>query len=135
MNPKSATASLIRGGSPTVFVSNLDASVRFYTETLGLPLRYRAGEHFAMVDVGQGLAIGLHPPGKNSPAPGTPGCIQIGLEVDGPIERVVETLRDRGVQFRTVDGRVVLDDGPIKLAFFADPDGTELYLCETASDR
>ena len=55
---------LIRGGSPTVFVSDLDTAVRFYTETLGLGLQYRAGEHFAMIDAGSGLTIGLHPPGR-----------------------------------------------------------------------
>jgi catechol 2,3-dioxygenase-like lactoylglutathione lyase family enzyme len=122
--------SLIRGGSPTVFVADLDRAIRFYTQVLGLGLHYRAGEHFAMIDAGAGLSIGLHPGGEGPPVPGTPGCIQIGLNVTGPNEDVVETLRVRGVTFVPRKGRVITDDGSVKLAFFHDPDGTELYLCE-----
>jgi catechol 2,3-dioxygenase-like lactoylglutathione lyase family enzyme len=121
----------IAGGSPTVFVSDLDRAVEFYTNTLGLSLRYRAGEHFAMIDAGRGFMIGLHPPGERTPAGGTSGNIQIGLTVDEPIEQVVRSLQARGVRFEQRDGgTVVNDDGSVKLAFFHDPDGTELYLCE-----
>jgi catechol 2,3-dioxygenase-like lactoylglutathione lyase family enzyme len=123
---------LIRGGSATVFVSDLETSVQFYTNTLGLHLEYRAGDHFAMVDA-CGFLIGLHPPGPRTPAPGTSGSIQIGLTVSEPIERVVETLRERGVRFQEHEGRVVIDDSTVKLAFFTDPDGTVLYLCEVKS--
>jgi catechol 2,3-dioxygenase-like lactoylglutathione lyase family enzyme len=122
---------LIRGGSPTIFVSDLDRSVEFYTTTLGLSLKYRAGEHFAMIDAGSGLLIGLHPPSRRAAAPGTMGCVQIGLNVTEPIEQVVQTLRSRGVVFQERGGRTVIDDGgAVKLAFFNDPDGTELYVCE-----
>lgn len=117
---------LIEGGSPTIFVSDLDRAVHFYVDTLGLKLLYRAGEHFAMVDAGRGLQIGLHPPSPRGPAPGARGSIQVGLDVTCPIDDVVAALRERGVTFR---GPVV-DDGSVKLAFFSDPDGNDLYLCE-----
>jgi len=48
-------------GNVTVIVSNMDASVRFYTEVLGLKLQYRFGDHWASVEAGKGLTIGLHP--------------------------------------------------------------------------
>jgi catechol 2,3-dioxygenase-like lactoylglutathione lyase family enzyme len=120
----------ITGGSPTVFVSDLDRAVDFYTNVLGLRLQYRAGEHFAMIDAGAGLSIGLHPPGRMSPSPGTAGCIQLGFSISGPIESVVQALQARGVTFKERDGSAIVDDGAVKLAFFGDPDGTELYLCE-----
>lgn len=126
----SGPGAMITGGSPTVFVSDLDRAVDFYTNVLGLGLQYRAGEHFAMIDAGGGLSIGLHPPGRRSPSPGTAGCIQLGLSVGGPIETVVKTLQARGVTFKEHDGSAIVDDGAVKLAFFGDPDGTELYLCE-----
>jgi hypothetical protein len=49
--------------------------------------------------------------------------------VDEPIAQVVERLKNRGV---IVDGPVV-EEGGLALAFFADPDGNNLYLAETAT--
>ncbi len=123
----------ISGGSVTVFVSNMDRAVRFYREMLGLRLLHRAGDEFAMFDV-SGFRIGLHPPGAHAAAPGTRGCIQIGLGVSGPIRQTVSALESRGVRFVDAEGKgdVVVGDGAVKLASFHDPDGTELYLCETA---
>ena len=122
------TAALLEGGSPTIFVADLQRAVEFYTDVLGLRLLYRAGDHFAMIDAGGGLQIGLHPPGPRGPEPGTSGSIQVGLNVAQPIEQVVTALQEKGVAFKDVDGQVVIDDGPVKLAFFADPDGNDLYL-------
>lgn len=128
-----ATDTLIRGGTATLFVSDLDRTVSFYTETLGLDLAYRAGEHYAAIDAGTGFTIGLHPPSPRGPKPGTVGAIQIGLNVTTSIESVVETLQQRGVQFTDHGQGPVLADGPIKLAFFHDPDGHVLYLCQSDS--
>lgn len=130
MVTQTTAASLIDGGSPTIFVSSLNEAVRFYVEVLGLRLRYQAGEHFAMIDAGGGLALGLHPPGRHTPPPGAAGGIQIGLTVSRPIEEVVDELQARGVVFEERNGRAVIDDGAVKLAFFGDPDGNSLYLCE-----
>ncbi|HYB02829.1 MAG TPA: VOC family protein, partial [Nitrososphaerales archaeon] len=59
------------------------------------------------------------------PMPGTKGAISIGLEVED-LDAEVARLRDRGVVFQ---GNVV-EDGPVRLAFFADPDGNPVYLSQ-----
>jgi len=123
---KSIAAPLIDGASPTIFVSDMDRAVRFYNETLGLRVQYRAGNEFCMIDAGGGTTLGLHPPGRHTPAPGSPGSIQVGLNVTKPIEEVVSALRQRGVVFHGP----VIDDDSVRLAFFGDPDGNALYLCE-----
>jgi catechol 2,3-dioxygenase-like lactoylglutathione lyase family enzyme len=121
------TNELIRGGAPTVFITDMSRAVRFYNEALGLKIAYRADDHFCMIDAGDGFMIGLHPPAENAPPPGTGGSTQIGLNVHQPIEEVVAQLRARGVNFH---GPVV-EDKAVRLAFFNDPDGNVLYLCET----
>ena len=45
---------MIKGGSATTFVTDMATAAAFYTEILGLRLQYRAGDHFAMIDVGDG---------------------------------------------------------------------------------
>src|SRR5713101_6395731 len=52
---------MFSGGNVTVYVSNMDRAVRFYSETLGLKLAYRFGDHWASIEAGTGLTIG--PPG------------------------------------------------------------------------
>jgi catechol 2,3-dioxygenase-like lactoylglutathione lyase family enzyme len=131
-----ASTALISGGGPTVFVNDVEKAVQFYTNTLGLRLLYQAGPHFAMIDAGNGHQIGLHPPAKNAGAPGTRGSIQVCLMVTRPIEEVVRELQARGVKFDTRAGteagasQPIVDDEAVKLAFFSDPDGNDLYLCE-----
>ncbi len=115
---------VISGGNATIYISDMDRSLAFYTAVLGLRLAFRAGDHWATVDAGNGLALGLHPAGPHSPAPGTTGSVTVGLAVDEPIEQVVTTLTSRGVAFRGP----VIDEGMLKLVFFSDPDGNQLYL-------
>jgi len=119
---------MIKSGNATVFVTDLDRAVEFYTKTLGLKAGFRAGNHWAQVEV-EGLVIGLHPvEGGWGPAPGTAGSIQLGLQVDRPLDGIVRDLTTRGVVF---DGPIV-DDEPVRLAFFRDPDGNSLYFTEYA---
>jgi len=119
---------MITGGNATVFVTNMDRAVDFYTNVLGMKLRMRAADHWAEVEAGPDLVIGLHPDTTSPMKAGTSGSIQIGLTVSDPIDDVVATLVKRGVAF----GGPVVDDGPVRLAFFKDLDGNVLYLVELA---
>ena len=60
---------MVTGGNATIIVSNMDRAVQFYTEVLGLKLTNRFGDHWATVDAGKGLTIGLHPPSNKYPHP------------------------------------------------------------------
>jgi len=118
---------MIQGITATIYVSDMDRAVDFYTNTLGLPLAGRWGDEYASIDLGKGVAIGLHPArSPHSPKPGSGGSIQVGFAVGKPLDEVVEDLQSRGVVFR---GPIV-DDVQVRLAFFGDPDGNDLYLAE-----
>jgi len=118
---------MIQGIAATIYVSDMDRAVAFYTETLGLPLAGRWGDEYAGIDLGKGLAIGLHPArSPQSPKPGSRGSIQVGFAVDRPLDDVVRELQSRGVVFRGA----IVDDAQVRLAYFGDPDGNELYLAE-----
>jgi catechol 2,3-dioxygenase-like lactoylglutathione lyase family enzyme len=118
---------VIQGGNTTIYVSDINVSIRFYTQTLGLKLRMRAGDNWAEIDAGPGLILGLHPSTPpHTPAPGICGSLAIGFNVTGELERVVAKLEQRGVSFHGP----IIDDEQVRLAFFGDPDGNALYLCQ-----
>jgi len=116
---------MFSSGNVTLYVSNMDRAVRFYSETLGLRLAYRFGDNWASVEVGKGLTIGLHPASEQMPA-GRKGSMAIGLELSGSIHDAVKTLQAKGVEFH----------GPINegkagsFVGFEDPDGNVLYLAQ-----
>jgi catechol 2,3-dioxygenase-like lactoylglutathione lyase family enzyme len=117
---------MFSSGNVTVYVKDMDRAVRFYSETLGLKLVYRAGDHWASVEVGKGLTIGLHPAAGETP--GSRCGMAIGLELsrDVAIREAVKRLEARGIRFH----------GPVNEAkagsfvSFEDPDGNLLYLAE-----
>jgi len=122
---------MITNGNATLYVSDLDAAVDFYTKALGLKLRMRAGPHWAEVEAGKDLVIGLHPQTPHSPKPGTPGAIQIGLSVDPPLEDVIATLSARGV---TIQGPIIGDPkSGMRFVYWCDPDGNPGYLWEMSA--
>jgi len=122
-----STSEPVTGGHAIVYVSNMDAAVRFYTESLGLKLTNRYGDQFATVEAG-GLVIVLHPQTPRTPKPGAKGSIVLGLVVDGAIDRVVARLGERGV--RAV-GEIVRS-GLRPHAVIEDPDGNAIFLWEEA---
>jgi len=113
----------------TIFVSNMDRAVRFYTEVLGMKVEYRFGNDWASLKTEDGVTVGLHPASNASPA-GRKGSITIGFEVSEPIDKAVAGMKAKGVKF---SGPIV-DDKEIKAAHFADPDGNEMYIVETQKD-
>ena len=116
---------MVTGGNATVFVSNMDKAIRFYTEVLGLRLTNRFGDQWATVEAGKGLTIGLHPASPKYPAPGTRGGMMLGLEIGIPIEKAVARLSERGVK---VGG--IIRDSTGNFAHCDDPDGNPIYLWE-----
>jgi len=116
---------MFSGGNVTVYVSNMDTAIRFYSEVLGLKLAYRFGDQWASIHAGKGLTIGLHPASERMPA-GRKGSISIGLELEGSIDDAVARLEQKGVQFK---GPVARDKAGA-FAHFEDPDGNVLYLAQ-----
>jgi catechol 2,3-dioxygenase-like lactoylglutathione lyase family enzyme len=116
---------MFSSGNVTVPVSNMDRAVRFYSEVLGIKLAYRFGDHWASLELGKGLTIGLHPASSES-APRVEGGMAIGLELSGAIEDAVSKLEAKGVRFHGV-----VNEGKAgKFAHFEDPDGNTLYLAQ-----
>ena len=118
---------MISGGHATIYVSNMDNAVRFYTEVLGLKLTNRFGNHWATVQAGQTLVIGLHPWSGKYPRPGTQGSVQIGLTLakGERIEKFAARLQGFGVE---VSG--VIKSEEANYISFADPDGNPIYLAD-----
>jgi len=115
---------MIDGGTPSVYVSDMERAIAFYTGALGLKLRNRVGATWAEIDAGQGLIIGLHPASPESVTPGTQGAINIELHVTVPMEEVVETLTERGVTFNGP----ILEYEAVRIASLSDPDGNAILL-------
>lgn len=119
---------MYRSGNITVFVADMDRSIDFYTNVLGLALRVRHGNHWAEVNTPQDLVIGLHPTAPDKPAPGTPGPMHIGLYLAGTLDDAMKTLTERGVSF----DKVLTEEGVGRFAYLKDPDGNPIYLWEMA---
>ena len=119
---------MVTSGNATVFVSNMDRAISFYSDVLGLKLTNRFGDHWANVAAPSGFTIGLHPASPKYPAPGAKGGIVIGLDIDEPVEQAVARLRSRGVAFT---GDIIRDANAGNFANLTDPDGNEIYLWES----
>jgi|SRR6185295_7626446 len=118
---------MIHGGNATIYVSDIDRAVDFYTRVLGLKLESRYGKEWASIDAGGGLKLGLHPASRqqDGAAKRAVEAIEIGLDVQQPIQEVVAELKRRGVELQDIpeDPRAA-----IHLVRFQDPDGNGLYL-------
>jgi catechol 2,3-dioxygenase-like lactoylglutathione lyase family enzyme len=124
------TRSMLAGGHALIFVSNMDRSVQFYRDALGMNLTYRFEDKFATVEARGRLLIGLHPVSEQYPAPGTRGAITLALQTDEPVERVVAMLASKGV--RLLGGKTQ----PQSRSFveFEDPDGNVIVLTEAGAE-
>jgi catechol 2,3-dioxygenase-like lactoylglutathione lyase family enzyme len=105
-------------------VSDLDRSVRFYSETLGFEVTERRDDlQFVHLGCGlEGLQIGLSGGGSAPPQPGT---VTLNFGVRGDIEVARRALEAKGVVFK---GPTVVIPGKVRLAEFRDPDGYRIRL-------
>jgi catechol 2,3-dioxygenase-like lactoylglutathione lyase family enzyme len=103
-------------------VTDLDRSVEFYAETLGLD-RLNQEDDWAELEA-NGLRVGLN--ARSEESPGGEGGGVLAFQPDDELEDVVAELEDKGVEF---DGGV--SEHPWgRVAAFHDPDGNALQLYE-----
>jgi len=114
-----------RIGNVILAVKDLDISIKFYHETLGMPIK---NERRNWVDLGTtGAVLSLHPASITAPHSGTSvdNGVLIGLTV-GDLGSAVEELRTKGVKiYRDIQER---DAG--KNAIVLDPDDYMISLFE-----
>jgi catechol 2,3-dioxygenase-like lactoylglutathione lyase family enzyme len=108
----------------TVMVADMERSIQFYTQALGLPLGFRAGNEWAQIEA-PGLTIGLHPARETPPAASPDVRMSLGFGVQN-LAATIADLRQRGVALPDPPP----DAGRDRIINFADPDGTPLYLIE-----
>lgn len=109
------------GGNVTVMVSDVERALEFYTDRLGLQVKHRAPDGWVEV-AAPGVTIGLHKAVRIPP--GTRGAMAVGLRVRD-LDAAMAGLRAKGVQFGSL-----LRQGPMRMAFFHDPDDNPLYLVQ-----
>lgn len=104
---------------------DLDASIKFYTETLGFPLKFRDGSHFAALDGGTitlALATALDHP--------IPGQVVVGIKTDD-VDGAAKAIDDAG-------GGIVkgpYDDAHERRAVVYDSQGNGLVLYRSLPPR
>ena len=103
--------------------SNMDRAVRFYRETLGLSFLFAAPPQLAFFNC-DGVRLMLSTPEPNFDHPGS--VLYFAVE---DIQGMHETLRSRGVTFRTEPHKIAtLADREVWLADFEDTEGNTLAL-------
>jgi catechol 2,3-dioxygenase-like lactoylglutathione lyase family enzyme len=103
------------------FVADMDRAVRFYRDTLGLPLRFESPE-WSEFSTGE-TTLALHPASQTNPA----GSLQLGFTVPA-LTRFSQELVGRGVRFPRPPMRA--EFGGI-LAEFLDSEDTRCSLGES----
>jgi len=74
------------------FVSDMDRAVKFYRDTLGLPLKFQS-PGWSEFSTGETI-LGLHPASEKNP----PGSVELGFNTPD-LEKFYEEMQARGVQF------------------------------------
>ncbi len=107
------------------YVRDMDRSIRFYREKLGLPLVSR--DFVARFDI-DGVLFELVPAPKNEPVSGA-GNARLCFQVQ-EINQAIAQLRSKGVETSEIKS----EPGGL-LVFFKDPDGNELCLWQYTNGR
>lgn len=98
-----------------LFVADMRKSVRFYHETLQLPLKFQSAE-WSELATGE-TTLALHPASPQNPA----GKIQVGFKAQD-IEAFYHQMTDQGIQFT----QLPTSEAGSRLARFLDADGIEV---------
>lgn len=109
-------------------VQDLGRSIRFYTEVIGLALKFRFGDRWAEVDAGP-ISIGLHPTENGEPvAQGGGGTVSFTVDPGIALEDLTATLRERGADVSQIRAR---PRG--RFVMITDPDGNQLHVIQFSS--
>lgn len=119
---------MVTGGNATVFISNMDAGLAFYTNVLGMKVASHFGDDWATLEAG-GFTIGLHPAEAKYPDPGTHGAVMVGLNVSK-----IDEARDGLITGGARDVGPVVKGSGGAFVHFHDPDGNALYLWSLHED-
>ena len=112
-----------------VMVSDMDRSVRFYRDTLGLKLRFQSPD-WTEFDLGA-TTLALHGGGKAAPVAGGKnqfaGTASIGFTVDN-VDSVFKELKAKGARF--IMEPTEREGEGIRLAVAIDPDGLSVSFAQ-----
>jgi lactoylglutathione lyase len=114
-----------------VTVSDMDRSVRFYRDTLGLKLRFQSPD-WTEFDVGS-TTLALHGGGVPAPPQGREqyaGRASIGFNVEN-IDKIFEELKSKGV--RVVMPPTEREGEGIRRTVSLDPDGLPVSFAQTVA--
>ena len=109
------------GGNAIIIVADVEASVKFYTEVLGLTLGRRLDDRHVMIEAGKGFSIMIHGPSPQFLVPGTRGAMALSLVSDEPFDTTVARLEAHGIEFMRKNPA-----GTVGFAHFRDPDGIHI---------
>ena len=112
-------------GNVILAVSDIDKSLQFYHETIGLPIR---NQRRSWVDLGtSGALLSLHPASLTAEHVGSSidNGITIGFLV-GDVQSAVDELKEKGVKIH----RDIIEKDAGKNAVIMDPDGYLISLFE-----
>ena len=112
-------------------VSNMEQSVGFYKDTLGMPLKYKTNEWTEFETGATTLALHLSKPRIASTTAQrelVAGTSSIGFNVTD-VEKTYQELKSKNVRF-VMEPKMREGEG-IKLAVFLDPDDMEISIAET----
>ncbi len=112
----------------TLRVQDLDASIRFYTDVVGLPIdkRYQAGPDTEIVFLGSGETKVELICYKNQPAATVGSGISIGFEV----ANVPEKFNSLKGTDTPVVGEIIRPNPHVRFFYVTDPDGLRVQFLE-----
>ncbi|MCZ8523529.1 MULTISPECIES: VOC family protein [Paenibacillus] len=117
-----------------IMVSDMDASIRFYTEVLGLRLARREqienGPELGFLSFPGSEQVEIELVGRGTDGMSPSGIVNHLAFTVSDIEQELERLRGLGIRLQDEQPKVILNG--VKIAFFEGPDGERLELFQPA---